>query len=41
MLRLGVGQARRSWLARDDVINARTFAQLRPLLRHARERSRA
>lgn len=31
-LRLGVGQARRGWLERDDVLNARSLAKLRPLL---------
>ncbi|NIF43094.1 DNA polymerase/3'-5' exonuclease PolX, partial [Burkholderia sp. Tr-862] len=28
----GVGQARRGWLTRHDVLNTRTLAQLRPLL---------
>jgi DNA polymerase (family 10) len=32
-LRYGIGQARRGWLAADDVLNARTLAQLRPLLK--------
>jgi len=41
MLRFGIGQARRGWLARDKVINARTLAQLRPLLRRSRRHSRA
>jgi len=41
MLGFGIGQARRGWLARDNVINARTLAQLRPLLRRGRRRSRA
>ena len=31
-LRLGVGQARRGWLERDDVLNTRSLAKLRPLL---------
>jgi DNA polymerase (family X) len=31
-LRFGIGQARRGWLAPADVLNARTLAQLRPLL---------
>jgi DNA polymerase (family 10) len=32
-LRFGVGQARRGWLAKDDVLNTRPLAALRPLLR--------
>ena len=36
MLRLGVGQARRGWLTADDVVNTRTLAELRPLLRRSR-----
>jgi DNA polymerase (family 10) len=28
----GIGQARRGWLTRRDVLNTRTLAQLRPLL---------
>ncbi|KWF31959.1 phosphoesterase [Burkholderia diffusa] len=28
----GIGQARRGWLTRQDVLNTRTLAQLRPLL---------
>jgi DNA polymerase (family X) len=31
-LRHGVGQARRGWLEKADVLNTRTLAQLRPLL---------
>ena len=31
-LRFGVGQARRGWLEKDDVLNARPLAKLRPLL---------
>ena len=31
-LRYGIGQARRGWLARDDVLNARPLAQVMPLL---------
>ncbi|WP_269502571.1 DNA polymerase/3'-5' exonuclease PolX [Burkholderia sp. IMCC1007] len=31
-LAYGVGQARRGWLTRQDVLNTRTLAQLRPLL---------
>ena len=29
----GVGQARRGWLAKDDVLNTRSLADLRPLLK--------
>lgn len=31
-LRFGVGQARRGWLEKRDVLNTRTLAELRPLL---------
>ncbi|WP_175771579.1 DNA polymerase/3'-5' exonuclease PolX [Burkholderia ambifaria] len=31
-LEYGIGQARRGWLTRHDVLNTRTLAQLRPLL---------
>ena len=31
-LRFGVGQGRRGWLEKGDVLNTRTLAQLRPLL---------
>lgn len=31
-LAYGIGQARRGWLTRHDVLNTRTLAQLRPLL---------
>jgi DNA polymerase (family 10) len=31
-LRYGVGQARRGWLERKDVLNARPLCELRPLL---------
>lgn len=31
-LRLGIGQARRGWLERPDVLNTRTLSQLKPLL---------
>ena len=31
-LRYGVGQARRGWLEKDDVLNTRTLAALRRLL---------
>ncbi len=39
-LRYGVGQARRAWLCRDDVLNARGLRELLPLLEreHARPR---
>lgn len=33
----GVGQARRGWLEKKDVLNTRSLAQLRPLLRRRRE----
>lgn len=29
----GIGQARRGWLGREDVLNTRPLAELRPLLR--------
>ena len=32
-LRFAVGQARRGWLSKTDVLNTRTLAKLRPLLR--------
>lgn len=32
-LRFGVGQARRGWLEKQDVLNTRTLAELRPLLK--------
>ncbi len=32
-LRFGVGQARRGWLEKNDVLNARSLADLAPLLR--------
>src|SRR5581483_8911190 len=32
-LRFGVGQARRGWLEKKDVLNTRSLAELRPLLR--------
>lgn len=32
-LRFGVGQARRGWLGRQDVLNTRPLDELRPLLR--------
>ncbi|MDA8231202.1 MAG: DNA polymerase/3'-5' exonuclease PolX [Magnetospirillum sp.] len=33
VLAYGIGQARRGWLGRDDVLNARGLRELRPLLR--------
>ncbi len=39
-LRYGVGQARRGWLARDDVLNTRSLAQLVPLLHRAEAKKR-
>ena len=40
-LRYGVGQARRAWLARDDVLNARGLREIMPLLErdHAPKRA--
>jgi DNA polymerase (family 10) len=32
-LRYGVGQARRGWLDKSDVLNTRTLQSLRPLLK--------
>ena len=32
-LQYGVGQARRGWLEKDDVLNTRTLAALRRLLK--------
>ncbi|TMG87686.1 MAG: DNA polymerase/3'-5' exonuclease PolX [Betaproteobacteria bacterium] len=40
-LRFGVGQARRGWLTRDDVLNARGLRELLPLLARERVRPRA
>lgn len=37
-LRFGVGQARRGWLERDDVLNTRALAKLRPLLGRTMQR---
>jgi DNA polymerase (family 10) len=34
-LRYGIGQARRGWLARDDVVNTRPLRELFALLRKA------
>ena len=36
-IRFGVGQARRGWLEAKDVLNTRTFAQLKRLLKKTRE----
>jgi DNA polymerase (family 10) len=35
-LELGVGQARRAWLGRDDVVNTRTWSQLQRLRKRRR-----
>jgi DNA polymerase (family 10) len=35
-LRFGVGQARRGWLEKDDVLNTRPLSALRQLLKRAR-----
>jgi len=42
VLRYGVGQARRGWLERKDVLNTRPLAELRPLLKalHRPDRAR-
>ena len=32
-LELGVFQARRGWLTKDDVVNTRTWAQVRKLMK--------
>jgi len=40
-LRYGVGQARRAWLCRDDVLNARGLRELLPLLERDHARPRA
>ena len=37
-LRFGVGQARRGWLEKRDVLNTRTLAELLPLLAHTMTR---
>ena len=39
-LRYGVGQARRGWLTRDDVLNTRSLSQLLPLLHRAEAKKR-
>ncbi len=36
-LRYGIAQARRGWLEKDDVLNTRTLARLRPLLARAKQ----
>jgi DNA polymerase (family 10) len=33
---LGIGQARRAWLTRDDVVNTRTWPQIRKLRKKKR-----
>ena len=38
-LRFGVGQARRGWLEKSDVLNTRTLAELRPLLARTMDRA--
>ena len=38
-LRFGVGQARRGWLEKRDVLNTRTLAELRPLLARTMDRA--
>jgi DNA polymerase (family X) len=38
-LRYGVGQARRGWLEKKNVLNARSLQALRPLLKGARLRT--
>jgi DNA polymerase (family 10) len=40
-LRFGLGQARRGWLEKRDVLNTRTLAQLRSLLAKKRSAVRA
>ncbi|HET9642686.1 MAG TPA: DNA polymerase/3'-5' exonuclease PolX [Burkholderiaceae bacterium] len=40
-LRFGIGQARRGWLCREDVLNSRSLAQLQPLLNATMGRSSA
>jgi len=37
-MRFGIGQARRGWLTKDDVLNTRPLARLRPLLARTRNR---
>jgi DNA polymerase (family 10) len=36
----GIGQARRGWLAKRDVLNTRTLAQLQPRLAHTMGKGR-
>ena len=38
-LRFGIGQARRGWLEPEDVLNTRTLAKLRPLLKRTMNRA--
>ena len=35
-MRFGIDQARRAWLTADDVVNTRSLAELRPLLKRER-----
>ncbi len=37
-LRYGIGQARRGWLTPDDVLNTRTLAALKPLIKRTPRR---
>ena len=37
-LKYGIGQARRGWLAPGDVLNTRTLAALKPLIRSTMQR---
>ena len=39
-LRYGIGQARRGWLTRDDVLNTRSLGELQPLLHRPGSRAR-
>ena len=34
-MRLGIGQARRGWLEKDDVLNTRSWSALRKLLKRS------
>ena len=38
-LRFGVGQARRGWIERDDVLNAQSLRDLLPMLHRSRPRA--
>jgi DNA polymerase (family 10) len=37
-LRLGIGQARRGWLEKNDVLNTRPIEQLLPILKQVRKK---